>query len=162
MGPTDTLNYLLQHTSTTMYQQSDQVLQERLGIGMSQYKLLMMLQHQSNVQQRNLADVLGQTEASISRQIKLLNEKGMLTVAINPSNKREHMTVLTPRGHKVTAAARDVLEEYHLPVFTELSGKQQQQLTDILQQIHASCCQPGKPHSCDRSFDLWALNGMNS
>ena len=67
MGPVITLGYLLQHTATILMRQSDQVLQERLGIGMSQLKLLMMLQNSPNVQQRKLAECLGQTEASISR-----------------------------------------------------------------------------------------------
>ncbi len=44
METTDRLSYLLQHTSTIMQRQADQVLQERLGVGMSQYKILSTLQ----------------------------------------------------------------------------------------------------------------------
>jgi DNA-binding MarR family transcriptional regulator len=80
MGTTDTIGYMLQHTASIMYRQSDQVLQERLGLGMSQYKILMILHEKPQIRQRVLADQLGQTEASISRQIKLLVERGMLVV----------------------------------------------------------------------------------
>jgi DNA-binding MarR family transcriptional regulator len=149
MGPINALGYLLQHTATTLYRQSDQVLQERLGIGMSQFKLLMMLQYHTNVQQRMLADYLGQTEASISRQIKLLKTMGMLDTTRNPKNRREHITVLTARGIKITEAARDVLMEYHAPVFGQLSDKQQQQLTDLLRQLHNAACGAGRPHACE-------------
>jgi DNA-binding MarR family transcriptional regulator len=149
METTDTLRYLLQHTSTIMQRQADQVLQERLGIGMSQFKILSTLQDRPNVQQRFLAGSLGQTEASISRQIKLLIEKAMVAVQINPKNRREHVTILTPKGVKVTQAARDTLEEYHEPAFGLLTDKEKQQLADILSTMHLHYCQEGKPYACD-------------
>src|SRR6266545_1497160 len=118
MGPINTLGYLLEHTASIIHRQSDQVLQERLGIGLSQFKILMMLQWRPHTQ-RELADSLGQTEASISRQIKLLVEKGMLTVTVNPQNRREHRTTPTAKGIKVGQAAQEVMAEYHGPTFNQ-------------------------------------------
>lgn len=143
------LGYLVEHTAAILHRQSDQVLQERLGIGMSQFKLLMILQEYHNVQQRELANWLGQTEASISRQIKILCEKGMLAIQVNPKNRRQHLTVATAKGMKVAQAATDVLTEYHGLVFEQFSHKQQQQLAGMLQSMHTAICQEGKPHACD-------------
>ncbi|HXR49712.1 MAG TPA: MarR family winged helix-turn-helix transcriptional regulator, partial [Verrucomicrobiae bacterium] len=67
MGPTNNLSYLIQHLAAVMGKQSDQLLQEQLGIGYSQYKILMVLEWNPRVQQRTIAESLGQTEASISR-----------------------------------------------------------------------------------------------
>lgn len=149
MEPINSLSYLLQHTPTIMYRQSDQLLQERLGIGMSQFKLLMMLKFTPNIQQRTLAESLGQTEASISRQTKLLTERGMLDVAINPDNKREHITTLTAKGAKIADAANDILHEYHDQVFERLSEKQRQRLSELLTEVHEIVCQTGRPYACD-------------
>ena len=55
MGPTKNLTYLLHHVSSVMGKQSDQVLQEQLGIGLSQYKILMVLEWNPRVQQRAVA-----------------------------------------------------------------------------------------------------------
>ncbi|MET1033257.1 MAG: MarR family winged helix-turn-helix transcriptional regulator [Candidatus Saccharimonadales bacterium] len=154
MDPINTLGYLFHHTSTIMYRQSDQILQERLGIGMSQFKLLMMLQNRPGVQQKVLAECLGQTEASISRQIKLLLEKGMLAVKINAENRREHLTVPTAKGVKIGEAAKDILAEHNKPAFEQLSDKQRDQLTAMLRTIHAHYCQPDKPYACDKPFDI--------
>lgn len=148
------LGYLMSHTAAIMHRQSDQVLQERLGIGMSQYKLLLMLQQSPNVQQRDLADSLGQTEASISRQIKLLCDRNMLSIEINPKNRRQHLTVLTAKGVKVAQAATDVLAEYQQPIFDQCNEKQQQQLLEMLKAMHAVTCQKGKPHACDHSLEI--------
>jgi DNA-binding MarR family transcriptional regulator len=146
---TSPLSYLLQHTSLTMHRQTDQILQERLGIGVAQFKILTTLQERPEIQQRFLADVLGQTEASISRQIKLLLEKDLLSVQINPANKREHVTTLTAKGAKFTQAAREIVDEYHTSALEWLSEKEHQQLTEILQHLHLHCCGQGKPFACD-------------
>jgi len=145
---------LLQHVAATLGQQSNQVLQEQLGIGMAQFRVLILLQEQPHLLQRQLADHLGQTEASISRQMKLLTMKGMLVVQINPRSRREHITTLTPRGVKITLAAQDILQRYHQPLYDRLSEKQQKQLTEILRLTHAWTCQPGKFVACDHPYDM--------
>jgi DNA-binding MarR family transcriptional regulator len=154
MGPVITIGYLLQHSATILMRQSDQVLQERLGIGMSQLKLLMMLRQNPNVQQRKLAECLGQTEASISRQIKLLCEKGLLGVRVNPKSRREHVTMPTVKGAKITEAALDVLSQYHQPMVEVLTAKQQAQLIEMLTKLHKHICAPGRPCACDHSFTI--------
>ncbi len=154
MGPVATTGYLLQHTASILMRQSDQVLQERLGMGMSQLRIMMMLSRNPGEQQRKLADSLGQTEASISRQIKLLQEKSFLTVRVNPKNRREHITVPTAKGLKITQAALDVLEQYHAPMFNQLSDKQRKQLNEMLGVLHNNCCSPGKQFACDHPLGL--------
>jgi DNA-binding MarR family transcriptional regulator len=154
MGPVNTLGYLLSHTASIMHRQSDQVLQERLGIGMSQFKLLMMLGRRPHSQQRELAEALGQTEASVSRQIKLLVGRGMLVIDINPKNRREHRTTPTAKGVKIAQAAMEVLAEFHGPTFAQLSEKEQEQLVATLRKLHAHVCQSGKPFACDQPFGV--------
>jgi MarR family transcriptional regulator, repressor for mepA len=154
MGPMSSLGYLLQHTANIMYRQSDQVLQERLGIGMSQYKILMLLQEHPQTQQRALADLLGQTEASVSRQIKLLCEKNMLLVEVNPKNRREHLTRPTPKGQKLTTAAQEILQEYHGPAFDQFNDKEKQVLTEMLHKIYVVAGGPRKPITGDQPFNL--------
>ena len=118
-----------------MARESDQILLEQLGVGLSQYKILHTLQSQPYVQQRAIAITLGQTEASISRQIKLLADKGMLTADKNPDNLREHVTVLTARGQRLIAAAERVLTQYHQMYFASLGPRQQERLRELLGEL---------------------------
>lgn len=145
MLPTDNIGYLLQHLSFVLARQSDQALQEQLGIGFSQFKILMVLHWKPNVQQRLIADKLGQTEASISRQIRLMADDDLLRSTRSPQNKREHITQLTSKGLKITEEAMRILNEYHAPVFEQLSSRQQQQLLEILKLMHERACQRYKP-----------------
>lgn len=141
MFPTDNLGYLLHHLSAALARQSDQVLQERLGIGFSQFKILMILSWQEHVQQRMIADKLGQTEASISRQIKIMHDSGLLKTVVSPDNRREHITSLTTKGEKVTDEAMQILNDYYTPLFAQLSPKQQDNLREALIIMNDVVCQ---------------------
>ncbi len=153
MGPTNNIGYLLQHLSGALAKQSDQALQERLGIGFSQFKILRVLQHSPHTQQRQIAQWLGQTEASISRQIKLMIDKGLLQTTISPKNRREHLTTPTTKGVRMTEEAINVLNSAHSDTFSELTEKQQQQLLEILTRMHQFTCQSGKIGACQHPFN---------
>lgn len=134
------LGYLFHHISAVLARQSDQILLEQLGIGFSQFKILLILAEGKGVQQRQLASTLGQTEASISRQIKLLQDSGMITSQVNPNNRREHVTHLTPKGMKVTEKATEILNNFHAPIFNRLSERQQVQMRELLTSMHEAVC----------------------
>ena len=140
MRPSNNIGYLLNHLAFMLGRQSDQVLQEQLGLGFSQFKIMMILKWAPSIQQKQIADKLGQTEASISRQIKLLHDKDLLSTRISAENKREHITTLTSRGEKLTEKAMDILNSYHAPTFASLSDKQQQTLLEILNIMHDRVC----------------------
>ena len=145
MKPANNIGYLLQRLAFVLARQSDQVLQEQLGIGFSQFKILMALGWNPNVRQCEIAEKLGQTEAGISRQVKLLKEKGYLTTQINPSNRREHITVPTLKGQRLTERAMSVLNNYHAPMFEKLSEKQRERLLETLNIMHDHACRYEKP-----------------
>jgi DNA-binding MarR family transcriptional regulator len=140
MHPANDLGYSLQHVASLLAKQSDQALQEQLGIGQAQFKLLRELQDRPQIKQRDIAFSLGQTEASISRQVKLMIAQGLLHITRNPRNRREHLTQVTAKGMKLTAAAQEALAKFHQPIFAALPEKQQAQLHDILESIHAKVC----------------------
>lgn len=152
MKPTNNIGYLLQHTASTLARQSDQVLQERLGIGFSQFKILMTLQWNPSVQQKHIAESLGQTEASISRQIKLMHEAGLLRSKVSERNKREHITTLTHKGERLADEALHVLNGYHAPMWQVLGEKGQRQLAELLKSMHQEVCKGEKPGRCFQSY----------
>lgn len=145
MDPTLTAGYLLQHIASLLAKQSDQVLQEQLGIGLSQFKILRALQTEPRTTQKEIAHHLGQTEASISRQVKLMLGEGLLQSLRSPKDHREHLTVVTAKGERLTQAALIALERYHRPTFESLSDKQQEQLVAVLHVLHEQICHGAHP-----------------
>lgn len=148
MRTTNTIGYLLNHVSFVLGRQSDQVLQERLGIGFSGFKIMSTLQKSPHIQQKQVAECLGQTEASISRQIKLLKNQGLLQSVRRAENRREHITTLTAKGDRYTDEATSILKEYHAPMFEGLNEKQHAALLKSLQILHQATCDPTKVSAC--------------
>ena len=154
MGPTNNLSYLLEHLSAVLGKQTDQVLQEQLGIGVSQFKILMILEQTPRVQQKVIADSLGQTEASISRQLKLLQTKGLVGLWIDPTNRRKHVVIPTQMGIQITDAATAIIRRSFGPDFSSLGEDQLMQLITGLQRLHTIICKPGNPGACDHPLGL--------
>lgn len=138
----------LQHLCTVLAKQSDQALQERLGIGFSQYKILRVLQDHPRILQRQIAEMLGQTEASISRQAVLMADSGLLQIVVSPKNRRQHLAVPTAKGSRLAEEAARVLDESHEFMYRNLGDKNQQQLCYALLKMHNYACQPGKTGAC--------------
>lgn len=150
----EAMYYLLQHSGDILERQLDQALQEQLGVGMSQYKILMLLEQGSEHGQRSLADSLGQTEAAVSRQIKVLGQKGLLQGRINEKNRREHLVAITPKGIKVSIAARQAIERSMTSLDGMLTEKQRKQLKELLVIVHAWTCKAGNKAACNHPFDM--------
>lgn len=154
MGPTNNVIYLIQHLSAVLGKQADQVLQEQLGIGLSQFKILMVLEWNPRAQQQTIAISLGQTEASISRQIKLLQARGLLISKQDPRNRRKHMTMSTPLGMQMTEAATAIIRRSFGPEFAGMGEDQLLRLITGLQHMHSIVCKPGKLGACDHPLGL--------
>ncbi len=136
----NTIGYLLQHTASLMAKQNEQILQEHLGIGMSQFKILRVLQARANITQREIANTLAQTEASVSRQVKLMFDDGLLSSTVSPTNRREHIVVPTSKGSKMTEAALQILFQHNQPAFESLGESGQKQLIELLGKLHDQLC----------------------
>lgn len=149
MGPTNNLAYLLSHLAAVVGKQSDQLLQEQLGIGLSQYRIMLVLEQNPKIQQRTIADSLGQTEASISRQMKLLEDKGLVVVKVDPKNRRKHKATPTQMGAQMTYAANSIISRYLGPDFASMGEDQLMNLLSGMQRLHAIVCRDGQLGACD-------------
>lgn len=152
MNSVNNLYFLLNHLSEVISKQSDQILKEQLGVGLSQYKILMVLEWNPRIQQKAIADNLGQTEASISRQIKLLKSKKLLSTKSDPLNKRRHMSLPTPLGMQITEAAAALLRRNINEDMDRLDNSQLSKVAESLSQLHKQICKPGKLGACNHQL----------
>lgn len=132
----DDLGYLLHSLASLLDRQSDALLQERLDIGFSQFKILLSLKWGEGVQQKEIAASLGQTEASVSRQIALLQDVKLITIRTDKTDRRKNQAYLTLKGERLVNKAIKALNDYHQPVFARLSFSQQQQFKQMLETMH--------------------------
>lgn len=154
MESEDLLGYMLLHTASVLERQVDQVLQEQIGIGYSQYRILLFLTIYPKLKQRELAGHLGQTEASISRQAKMLLARQFIAPVSQTDSNRDHVLSITSKGTHVTEAGKKLLMTYLNPGLAKLDEKQRKQLLERMMILHEWVCQPGRLTSCDHPFAL--------
>lgn len=128
MAHTPSLGLLLHHLSLTLDRQSDSLLHDACGVGFSQFKIMMVLLEQRDVRQRDVAEALGQTEASVSRQIQTLVDEGLVWSVKDLRDRRQRITRLTTKGEKLALKATSVLERHYGPMFSRLSEQDQEKL----------------------------------
>lgn len=133
----ESIGFLFQNVSSLLARYSDKALQKNIGIGYSQYKILSCLAMQNGLRQIDIAHLLGQTEASVSRQVKIIKELGMVKIIINPNNHREHLIEITSSGYLRYEKATSLLNNIYLPVFDRLSESQIMDFKKSLNTIQA-------------------------
>lgn len=136
----DNIGFMLQHLSASLSRIHDSLLLQELGITFSQYKILMIIKWASDIQQNQIAKQLGVTEASISRQIKLMFDEGLIQTVPNPEDRRMHITTLSKRGERITEQAIEVLKRQNEQAVSGLSKSEQDQLLVLLKTIHDNVC----------------------
>ena len=133
---TNNLGFFLEHVSSLFAKQLDQVLLEQLGIGYAQFKVLRVLMDHGTVGQHHIAKELGQTEASISRQMRLLQDDGFVRSETDPHNRRQRLSLLTHKGRRFVLAADQLLEQFEQTIFEPFKRKELHTLQQTLDRIH--------------------------
>lgn len=113
-----------------------QILQNEMGIGFSQFKILSTLSKQANVSQATIAECLNISPPAISRQVEVMLSKGLISSYKNPKNRRQHILSLTSSGEQTLAQAWDILDVRFGDVLAVLDQKEQKQLVVMLDKLY--------------------------
>lgn len=131
--------------SSVLGKVGDSTLQECCGFGMSQFKILWMLNiHEAGVLQMTIASWLNQTEAAVSRQVALMQQERLIDKEVDPNNRRNHIIKLTSDGKKLAVGSMNALVKEYKPYFSVLSEAEQRQLNTMLEKIFYKVCQEYK------------------
>lgn len=148
MYPLAELHHLLSHVTSALSRQADEILHTHLGVGLSQVRILLYLQIHPNVKQKEIAEALGQTEASISRQIGIMHRQGLLRSRISPNNRRQRITTPTAKGLRAVERAKQLIQEDQSAIFESLSSRQYDELFETINLLHQNACGPGRSGAC--------------
>ena len=78
------------------------VLKKKMGFGVSQFRILYVLAYKPHITQRYIADFWDVTEASVSRQMNILEERGFIKRNSMNKGKKSRLPkpVISPAGKK--------------------------------------------------------------
>lgn len=129
---TQQLYWQIQKLAFLLEKKADDALKENLDIGFAQYKVLEAINQNTLARQNMVAEMLDQTEASISRQIKILQSKGLIKVADVMGNKRARELTLTRVGEDMVRQAASTLDSTQNEIIGSLNYQEQQMMNEML------------------------------
>ena len=121
---------------------ADESLRSELDIGFAQYKVLEAINQNMLARQNMVAAMLDQTEASISRQIKILQKKGLILVSEVMGNKRAKELSLTVVGDEMVRHAEEILDVTQAQVIGGLSYQEQRLFQELFERMLINAKKP--------------------
>ncbi len=114
---------------------ADENLKAQAGIGFAQFKVLEAVGSNMLAKQNLIASQLDQTEASISRQIKILQKKGLIIVASVMGNRRARELSLTEKGEELLTQCAEILDFAQAQVIGALSYQEQRHFQELFERM---------------------------
>lgn len=81
-------------------QKITKIFEEKIGLSLTRYKILLTLFEKDNISQSEVRDALKIDNAAITRHIQILETKGYVMRERNPKNNREIFVSLTEKARK--------------------------------------------------------------
>ena len=114
---------------------ADENLKAQAGIGFAQFKVLEAVGSNMLAKQNLIANQLDQTEASISRQIKILQKKNLVVVASVMGNRRARELSLTEKGEELLLQCVDILDMAQAQIIGALSYQEQRHFQELFERM---------------------------
>ena len=133
MGPAILIKIV--ELATVVEKLFDVHLRKEYDLTFAQYKVLRVIGIKHGSSQKQVAESLQQTEASISRQARLLLHKGLL-INDRSVSLRTRTLLPTEQGESVLQDATDYLEQLQGQVVGSLAYQEQRLLQEMLGRMH--------------------------
>jgi len=116
----------LLHLTYVLQQLSDDQLLAKAGVGLSQTRIMSVLNSSVPHSQRAIAHLLQQTEANVSRQLKVMHGHGLVSIVKNKKDNRLRDVKLTAKGKNKYQLAIKVLTAQQSELLKLLDKKELQ------------------------------------
>ncbi|MBX4201452.1 winged helix DNA-binding protein [Candidatus Saccharibacteria bacterium] len=122
------LSYVLQH-------KAEEILEAEVGVGLSAARIMSVLSLSTAASQRDIAMVLRQTEANVSRQLHNMKKHGLVNITRNKKDSRQRDVTLTAKGAKHYAQAEKLLKKQQTQFMKMLSAAESSTMEQAAQKL---------------------------
>ncbi len=112
--------FALQKSMFVLDKSGEHALRQQKMLTLAQFHVLVILSTMGTVSQQLVAEMLQNTQASVSRQVALLLRKKYITRTQNPKNKREYRLACTPLGSAEVKRTMATLDAHFERIFAVL------------------------------------------
>lgn len=113
------------------------VLRRRLGLGFTEYRIMVMLSLEPGIAAKRIGEVVGLDKAAISRAVVVLEAAGLIEPTPETAGRRSKAYRLTAQGQAVYARAIEVGREHERRLLADLAPEERERLVGMLQRLLA-------------------------
>ena len=111
----------LQRAARVVARRFDEALRG-LDLTNGQFSLLMSLNRPEPARMRGVSTLLAMDRTTLTANLKPLERRGLLKIAVDPEDKRSRLLTLTAKGRAVLAAAMPIWKDTHAALDSQLVG----------------------------------------
>lgn len=113
--------FLVRKSASLMDRGGEALFRDGLGISMAQFMVLSVIDaHPGHFNQQSVADLLGLTKGTVSRQIDAASEAGLVVAQVSATSRREKTIALTEAGTALVRRGDDLLASSNSGLFPRL------------------------------------------
>lgn len=106
------------------------------GVFESQHRLLMTIADNKEYSQKQLADIMRVSTATVAVALKKLEQGGFVERIVNNEDNRYNKIVLTDKGSEVVEASKSIFREVDLTLVDGFSQEEVEFLTECLSRMN--------------------------
>jgi DNA-binding MarR family transcriptional regulator len=106
--------FLVRKCGSLMDRGGEAIIREGLGVSLAEFMVLSVVDaHPGVFNQQSVADLLGLTKSTVSRQIERASSAGLLTAEAPVTSRREKMVTLTPAGTELVRRGDQLVQDFN-------------------------------------------------
>jgi DNA-binding MarR family transcriptional regulator len=106
-----------------------------IGLTNGQFSLMMALNRPVSASLGPVADLLAMDRTTLTAALKPLQRRGLVTVAVDPADRRGRLLTLTEAGMTLLALAVPIWQEMHAVIEAEMPASMPETLRTILRSL---------------------------
>lgn len=112
-----------------------QNLLDETGVYQAQHRLLMQISRNQNASQKDIADSMGISTATIAVSLKKLEKGGYINKVMDEGDNRFNQITITEKGKEVVKQSIQIFETTDQRIFAGLSDEEKATLSSLLQKL---------------------------
>ena len=109
---------------------------DETGVYQAQHRLLMVIAHNPNTSQNDIAKMMDVSAATIAVSLKKLKKEGYIKKEMDEEDNRLNKIALTEKGNRVVEQSRQIFESTDQKVFEGFTEEDKNTLSVLLQKLN--------------------------
>ena len=111
---------------------------DKTGVYQAQHHLLMRISHNHYASQKDLAESMELSTATVAVSLKKLERGGYIKRSVDTADNRLNRITITEKGKKVVEQSRQIFESTDRKIFQGLTEEEKRLLFDLVQKMNAN------------------------